>query len=133
MQGKTQPSGLLPIAPERDLRAWEIAKDVVDQAIDLMLNLRQSGHPGGSRSKVHLLLAALLSGFFRWDIRDPGRRFADRFVLAAGHTTPLLYATLAVLAEAMRVTRARTGRAAYDVPPEQIVERSVAACILLTQ
>ena len=32
---------------------WEIIKDVIDQQIDLMLNHRQSGHPGGSRSKVH--------------------------------------------------------------------------------
>ena len=32
---------------------WEITKDLIDQCIDIMLNLRQSGHPGGSRSKVH--------------------------------------------------------------------------------
>ncbi|MEY2745120.1 MAG: hypothetical protein RL112_162, partial [Planctomycetota bacterium] len=34
--------------------------DLVDQCIDLMLNLRQSGHPGGSRSKVPLLVSATL-------------------------------------------------------------------------
>ena len=39
----------------------------------------------------------------RWDIRDPGRRFADRFVLGAGHTIPLIYCTLAVLNEALRL------------------------------
>jgi transketolase len=33
---------------------WEKIKDMTDQLIDLMLNLRQSGHPGGSRSKVHM-------------------------------------------------------------------------------
>jgi len=121
MQRQTEPPALLDLTPERDHRAWEIAKDVTDQAIDLMLNLRQSGHPGGSRSKVHLLLATLLSGALRWDIRDPGRRFADRFVLAAGHTTPLLYATLAVLAEAMRVMAARTGKADYRIPPNHAV------------
>ena len=27
---------------------WEKTKDLVDQLIDLMLNYRQSGHPGGS-------------------------------------------------------------------------------------
>ena len=26
---------------------WEKVGDMVDQCIDLMLNLRQSGHPGG--------------------------------------------------------------------------------------
>jgi len=37
-----------------------------------MLNLRQSGHPGGSRSKVHAMVVTLLSGAMRWDIRDNG-------------------------------------------------------------
>ena len=27
---------------------WEIIKDLVDEMIDLSLNYRQSGHPGGS-------------------------------------------------------------------------------------
>ena len=25
---------------------WEVIKDLIDQCIDIMLNLRQSGHPG---------------------------------------------------------------------------------------
>lgn len=88
---------------------WEKTKDVVDQCIDVMLNHRQSGHPGGSRSKVHALITTLLSGSMRWDIREPGKRFADRFVLVAGHTVPVVYATLAVLTEAMHVRYKRTG------------------------
>ena len=56
---------------------------------------RQSGHPGGSRSKVHLLLATMLSGAMRFDLTRPWRPFSDRFVLSAGHTVPLIYATLA--------------------------------------
>jgi transketolase len=82
---------------------WEKTKDLVDQLIDILVNYRQSGHPGGSRSKVHILLATLLSGAMRWDIRDPVRRFADRFVLGAGLTIPLVYCSLAVLYEALRV------------------------------
>ena len=62
---------------------WEITKDLIDQCIDIMLNLRQSGHPGGSRSKVHGMVVTLLSGAMRWDIRDAGKRFGDRFVLVA--------------------------------------------------
>ena len=81
---------------------WEVLKDLVDEMIDLMLNYRQSGHPGGSRSKVHLLLSTMLSGAMRWDLLRPWRPFGDRFVLSAGHTVPLVYATLAVLNEAMR-------------------------------
>ena len=88
---------------------WEKTKDLIDQCIDLMLNFRQSGHPGGSRSKVHGLVTTLLSGAMRWDIREPGKRFGDRFVLVAGHTNPLVYAGLAVLNEALRVKFEQTG------------------------
>jgi len=101
---------------------WEKTKDLIDQLIDLMLNYRQSGHPGGSRSKVHVFLATLLSGVMRWDIRHPEKRFADRFVLGAGHTIPLVYSTFAVLNEAMRLKYQRTGDARYAFPgPEERV------------
>ena len=29
---------------------WEKTKDLVDQLVDILVNYRQSGHPGGSRS-----------------------------------------------------------------------------------
>ena len=72
-------------AQQANFAKWEIIKDVIDQQIDLMLNYRQSGHPGGSRSKVHYFVSLLLSGAMRWDIRHPEKRFGDRFVLVAGH------------------------------------------------
>ncbi|MEW5826428.1 MAG: transketolase [Candidatus Bipolaricaulota bacterium] len=95
---------------------WEKTKDLVDQLIDIVLNYRQSGHPGGSRSKVHALLVLMLSGIMRWDIRRPEKRFADRFVLAAGHAAPAVYAVLAILHEALRVKLAQTGDSRYAVP-----------------
>ncbi len=55
---------------------WEVVKDLVDEMIDLMLNYRQSGHPGGSRSKVHAMLALMLSGAMRWDLLRPCGPFA---------------------------------------------------------
>ena len=82
---------------------WEIIKDLIDQCIDIMLNLSQSGHPGGSRSKVHAMVVTLLSGAMKWDIREAGKRFSDRFILVAGHCNPVVYATLAVLNESMRL------------------------------
>jgi transketolase len=87
---------------------WEVIKDLIDQCIDIMLNLRQSGHPGGSRSKVHAMVSTLLSGAMRWDIRDAGKVFSDRYVLVAGHTNPVVYATLAVLNEALRIKHKQT-------------------------
>jgi transketolase len=102
-------------AQKENFPRWEILKDVIDQQIDLMLNYRQSGHPGGSRSKVHYLVSLLLSGAMRWDIRHPEKRFGDRFILVAGHTAPLIYATLSVFNEALRVMHEKTGDAKYLV------------------
>ena len=95
---------------------WEKTKDIVDQLLDITLNYRQSGHPGGSRSKVHGFLATLLSGAMRWDIRHPEKRFGDRFVLIGGHTVPLVYCTLATFNEALRIKYEQTGDRRYLVP-----------------
>ena len=102
---------------------WEKTKDLIDNLLDLMLNYRQSGHPGGSRSKVYPLVATLLSGVMRWDIRHPEKRFGDRFILSAGHTIPLIYCTLAVLNEALRIKYQQTGDQRYYIanPEERVL------------
>jgi len=97
---------------------WEKTKDLVDQFLDIILNYRGSGHPGGSRSKVHMLLSLMLSGAMKYDLRDPEKRFADKFVLGAGHTIPLIYTTLAVLNEALRARAEETGDAKYKIKNE---------------
>jgi transketolase len=103
-------------AAEADFERYEMLKELVDECIDLSLNYRQSGHPGGSRSKVHLLLSLLLSGAMRWDVRRPWLRFGDRFVLSAGHTVPLVYSTLAVFNEALRARAELEGGDRYAFP-----------------
>ena len=65
-----------------------------------------------------MMLALLLSGAMRWDLLHPWRRFGDRFVLSAGHTVPLVYATLAVLNEAVRTRYERTGSAEFAFPDD---------------
>jgi len=100
---------------QQDFGHWEKTKALIDEVIDIILNYRQSGHPGGSRSKVHMLLSLLLSGSMRWDIRRPDKRFGDKFVLGAGHTIPLIYSTLAVLNEAIRIKHDQTGDAKYEI------------------
>ena len=104
-----------PANLKKDYKFWEITKDLIDQCIDVTLNLSQSGHPGGSRSKVHGMLITLLSGAMRWDIRDPTKRFSDRFVLVAGHDNPMVYATLAVLNESLRIKFEQTQDSRYLV------------------
>jgi len=98
---------------------WEVVKDLTDQLIDLMLNYRQSGHPGGSRSKVQALVALVLSGALRVDLRDPTKTWADRFILCAGHTAPAVYALLAVLNDALREAHRLTGDARYAMKDER--------------
>ena len=88
---------------------WQVVGDMIDQLLDLTLNMRQSGHPGGSRSKVPMMVANTLGAGMRWDIRKPEAAFGDRFVLVAGHAVPLVYCTLALYNEAMRLRFERTG------------------------
>ena len=95
---------------------WDAISAMIDQCIDISLNHSQSGHPGGSRSKVPILLTTLLSGVMKWDIRNPGSTFGDRFVLVAGHTNPVVYATLAVLNESLRRKYNQTGDIKYLNP-----------------
>jgi len=103
-------------ALSRNFHHWEKVGHLIDQCIDLMLNLRQSGHPGGSRSKVPLLVASTLGAGMRFDVRRPELAFGDRFVLVAGHCCPVVYAMLAVYNEALRLRHAETGDARYLVP-----------------
>jgi len=107
----------------KDFEYWEKTKDIINQLIDIILNYRQSGHPNGSRSKVHILLTTLLSGVMRLDIRYPENRFADRFILGAGHTIPMVYCTLAVLNEALRIKYQQTSdqRYANHQPEDRIL------------
>lgn len=103
------------MSTREDYGYWEKKKDIIDQYIDITLNYRQSGHPSGSRSKVHALVSLLLDGAMRWDIRHPGKSFADRFVLGAGNTIPRIYATLTTLNEALRIQFDRTGDQRYKL------------------
>lgn len=105
----------------KEYQYWDTVRDLSDQLIDLMLNYRQSGHPGGSRSKVPAFVTLLLGGHFRWDIRKPEATFGDRFILSAGHTVPLVYAVFAVLDEAMRLKFRKTGDQRYALRNDRAV------------
>lgn len=116
MTGGASEAARLYAEAEADFDRWQVLLEVVDECMDLALNERQSGHPGGSHSKVHLLLSLLLSGAMRWDLQRPWLRFADRFVLSAGHTVPAVYAILAVLSDAMRERAALDGDDRFALP-----------------
>lgn len=99
-----------------NFKCWEIIKDLIDQNIDIMLNMSQSGHPGGSRSKTHSLVATMLSGAMRYDLRNPQQSLRDRIVMVGGHVSPLAYSALAVFNEALRRKSRETGDAKYNHP-----------------
>ena len=64
------------ITPRNEFQYRGITKHLIDQCIDIILNLRQSGHSGAFRFKVYDMVATLLSGAIRLDIRDTGKKFA---------------------------------------------------------
>ena len=55
----------------------------------------------------------------RWDIRHPEKKFGDRFVLSGGHTIPLIYCSLALLNEAMRIKYNQTGDQRYRINEQE--------------
>ncbi|MEZ4650379.1 MAG: hypothetical protein R3E97_16650 [Candidatus Eisenbacteria bacterium] len=75
---------------EANFAHWEKAKDIVDQFIDMTLNYRQSGHPEG-HARRSTASSGPCSATSCADIRCPENRYNDRFILVAGHCTPLLY------------------------------------------
>ncbi len=100
----------------------EKIKDVTDQLIDITLNFRQSGHPGGSRSKVHMFWSLMMSGRMRYDIKNPEKPFADRFILSAGHNVPLIYAALALTSAVFNHKFEKTKNMVYEIPKDKIVQ-----------
>ncbi|MGC8705306.1 MAG: transketolase-like TK C-terminal-containing protein, partial [Athalassotoga sp.] len=98
----------------------EIIKDVTGQLIDFTLNLRQSGHPGGSRSKMHAFWSMVFSDS-HFDFVHPENPLSDRFILSAGHTVPLIYASLAVIGESFKKRFEETKDERFFIDPSKIV------------
>ncbi len=98
----------------------EVIKDVTGQLIDFTLNLRQSGHPGGSRSKMHAFWSMVFSDS-HFDFVHPENPLSDRFILSAGHTVPLIYASLAVIGESFKKRFEETKDERFFIDPSKIV------------
>jgi hypothetical protein len=62
----------------------------------------QSGHPGGSSSKVKQVITLLLSGAPSFDARAPKNPGRDRIVWSAGHCSPLFHALVALVYDTLR-------------------------------
>lgn len=58
-----------------------------------------SGHPTSSLSAVELLTSLFFNGYFHYDVKNPGYKNNDRFILSKGHASPLFYALWTVAGE----------------------------------
>lgn len=106
---------------EREFQLWEKIKDITYQYLDFTLNYRQSGHPGGSHSKAHMLISLLFSKKMTYDIRKPEYRFNDRLILSAGHTIPIIYSLFAVIGDAFDEMYRQTKDAKYLIDEDKLV------------
>jgi len=87
----------------------------------LLGNYAQTGHLGGPLAytpyNVAVHLAGPELGGLRYDYRRPKHPYADRFMLAAGHSIPTCYALWMILGQAMQRRFQATGDRRYYVDP----------------
>lgn len=71
-----------------------IAKQIREDIIKT-LYLAQSGHTGGPLGIADVMATLFFGGFMNYKPDEPDWLMRDRFVLSAGHMTPVLYSVLA--------------------------------------
>ncbi|MDO8499345.1 MAG: thiamine pyrophosphate-dependent enzyme [bacterium] len=96
----------LQALPEMEIERLKRLAAIMRGLIFAAVEAGQSGHPGGSSSKVEMLLALTLSGVMAFDPLNPKHVGRDRVVWSAGHCTPGLYSILSLFYECLR----RAGR-----------------------
>jgi transketolase len=88
----------------------------------LLGNYAQTGHFGGPLAYTPFNVAAHLAGpergGLRYDYRRPKHPFADKFMMAAGHSVPTCYALWMILGQALERKHRLTGDARYKVDPK---------------
>jgi len=89
-----------------DISRLEKMSKITRALIFAALEAGQSGHPGGSSSKVEQWLSLVLGGVMAFDPINPKNPGRDRVVWSAGHCTPLIYGSQALFYESLR----RVGR-----------------------
>lgn len=92
--------------PDIDINRLKHLANIMRGFIFAAVEAGQSGHPGGSSAKVEQILALLLAENLAFDPINPKNSGRDRLIWSAGHCTPALFATNALIYECLR----RTGR-----------------------
>jgi transketolase len=88
----------------------------------LLGNYAQTGHLGGPLAYTPYNVAAHLvgpaNGGLRYDYRRPKHPYADKFMLAAGHSIPTCYALWMIMGQALYRKYQQTGDPRYRVDPQ---------------
>jgi transketolase len=87
----------------------------------LLGNYAQTGHLGGPLAYTPYNVAAHLAGpengGLRYDYRRPKHPYSDKFMMAAGHSVPTLYALWMIMGQALYRKYEQTGDPRYHVDP----------------
>src|SRR5579862_811741 len=87
----------------------------------LLGNYAQTGHLGGPLAYTPYNVSAHLvgpeNGGLRYDYRRPKHPYCDKFMMAAGHSVPTLYALWMIMGQALYRKYQQTGDPRYQVDP----------------
>jgi transketolase len=116
---------LAPISSRQEALAYDLLLDDVGfmtcMTLVLLGNYAQTGHLGGPLAYTPYNVAAHLigpeNGGLRYDYRRPKHPFADKFMLAAGHSIPTCYALWMIMGQALERKYRQTGDPRYRVDP----------------
>lgn len=111
--------------PPFDRERFDDVAFMTAMTITLLGNYAQTGHFGGPLAYTPYNVAVHLGGpelgGLRYDLREPKHPFADKFLLAGGHSIPTCYALWMILYEALRGQLEATGDSKYRADPRDAV------------
>ncbi len=107
--------------PDYDKDKVEDIGFLTAMTLTILGNYAQTGHFGGPLAYTPYAVTSHLigpeNGGLRYDYRRPKHPYADRFMLAGGHNTPVNYAMWMIMGEALSRQHARTGDEKYAADP----------------
>ena len=105
-----------------DIPRLEKLANIMRGLIFATVEAGQSGHPGGSSSKVEQTIALTLGGALAFKPLDPKNVGRDRVIWSAGHCTPALFSLNALLYESLRrVGRQFSSAVVKTIFPEDLI------------
>ena len=107
--------------PHEPLEPYEDVAFMTAMIMVLLGNYSQTGHYGGPLAYTPYNVAVHIGGpeigALRYDIREPKHPYADKFMLAGGHSIPTCYALWMILYETLNRQRQATGKDVYGFDP----------------